>query len=91
MTRTPVLTLDSINQNVLHVHYAVRGECPALADELAQKLQDDPNAAQELGFSEVVYANIGNPQQLEQKPITYIRQVSNCEACQDLLADLIWG
>lgn len=85
MTRNPVLSLDSINQNVLHAHYAVRGECPTLADELAQRLQEDPkHAAEELGFDEIVYANIGNPQQLEQKPITYIRQVGASQrACYE--------
>lgn len=75
MTRLPVLTPDSINQNILNVQYAVRGEIASLADQLQQRLKEDPSAANELGFSDVVFASIGNPQALGQMPVTFLRQV----------------
>lgn len=37
-----------------------------------QQLKKDPS---KLNFDRVVFCNIGNPQQLNQKPITFFRQV----------------
>jgi alanine transaminase len=34
----------------------------------------DPARRDSLPFKEVIYCNIGNPQQLRQKPITFYRQ-----------------
>lgn len=38
---------------------------------IIQELQ----SGKDLGFERVVFCNIGNPQQLNQKPITFFRQV----------------
>lgn len=74
--RPKVLTLQSINQAVLDVQYAVRGELALKADQYVHALED-PAKAKGLPFDKVVTANIGNPQQkgLNQRPITYWRQV----------------
>jgi alanine transaminase len=67
-----VLTLTNINPNLVKAEYAVRGEIAVRAEQHRQQL-----AAKDadLPFDSVISANIGNPQQLDQKPITFFRQV----------------
>lgn len=60
-----------VNPKVLEAQYAVRGLIPTRADALKAKLA----AGESLPFKELVYCNIGNPQALKQKPLTYYRQV----------------
>ncbi|CAR26794.1 hypothetical protein ZYGR_0I00660 [Zygosaccharomyces rouxii] len=66
------LGLSEVNENVLKAKYAVRGAIPMLAAELNAKLKKDPHS---LPFDNIVSANIGNPQHLKQKPLTFYRQV----------------
>lgn len=72
------LNVRNINPNVLAAKYAVRGELAVKAEEYRVRLA---NAATSqdiqdiLPFDKVIFANIGNPQQLDQKPITFFRQV----------------
>lgn len=60
-----------INPRVLEAQYAVRGLIPQRADQLRAELE----AGKKLPFEELIYCNIGNPQALKQKPLTYYRQV----------------
>jgi aspartate/methionine/tyrosine aminotransferase len=57
------LQLKDLGKAVLETEYAVRGPIVARAQEL------------ERAGREIIYCNIGNPQALEQKPLTYLRQV----------------
>ncbi|KAL5343804.1 alanine aminotransferase [Aspergillus crustosus] len=66
------LTLDNINSNVKAAQYAVRGELAVKAEEYRVRLSQGDKS---LPFDSVIFANIGNPQQLDQKPITFFRQV----------------
>lgn len=66
------LTVQDLNENVLKAKYAVRGSIPMRAEELQQQLARDPSS---LPFDKIVNANIGNPQQLRQKPLSFYRQV----------------
>lgn len=66
------LNLDNINQHVREAKYAVRGELAVKAEELRVRLSQGDKS---LPFDSVIFANIGNPQQLDQKPITFFRQV----------------
>ncbi|KAL2208194.1 PLP-dependent transferase [Sarocladium strictum] len=66
------LTIDNINQNVVAAKYAVRGELAVKSEEYRAKISKGSN---DLPFDQVISANIGNPQQLDQKPITFFRQV----------------
>lgn len=66
------LDLDNINPHVREAKYAVRGELAVKAEELRVKLAQGDKS---LPFDSVIFANIGNPQQLDQKPITFFRQV----------------
>ncbi|KAI1504701.1 aminotransferase class I and II [Biscogniauxia marginata] len=69
MTR---LNLGNINPHVVEAKYAVRGELAVKSEEYRARLRRGDKS---LPFSEVISANIGNPQQLDQKPITFFRQV----------------
>ncbi|KAG5987426.1 hypothetical protein E4U54_005000 [Claviceps lovelessii] len=66
------LTRDNINQHVVRAEYAVRGELAVKSEEFRARLRKGDDS---LPFQQVISANIGNPQQLDQKPITFFRQV----------------
>jgi alanine transaminase len=66
------LTPDTINPHVVAAKYAVRGELAVKSEEYRAKLA---RGDADLPFDQVISANIGNPQQLDQKPITFFRQV----------------
>ena len=57
------IRLDTLGTAVLRTEYAVRGPIVARAQELEREGR------------EIIYCNIGNPQALEQRPLTYLRQV----------------
>lgn len=57
------IQLKDLGKAVLDTEYAVRGPIVARAQEL------------ERAGKEIIYCNIGNPQALEQKPLTYLRQI----------------
>jgi alanine transaminase len=69
------LTLDNINPHVKAAQYAVRGELAVRSEEYRAKL--NKGEGKDLPFDSVIAANIGNPQQLDQKPITFFRQVAS--------------
>ncbi|KAH3742688.1 alanine transaminase [Pelomyxa schiedti] len=76
-TATRALAVDNINPLVKNVRYAVRGKLVLAALELEKQIKEArgkglPNPHP---FNEIVYCNIGNPQQLNQPPITFFRQV----------------
>lgn len=80
----PQMTESSLNPFVVKAQYAVRGEVVQKADSLRQQLAKDPKS---LPFDKVVSCNIGNPQELGQKPITFFRQVLALCHCPQLLED----
>lgn len=69
----PKLGLCDLNQNIIDAEYAIRGAIPTRAEELEFQLSTTTDG--DLPFNNVVYASIGNPQQLDQKPLTFTRQV----------------
>ena len=76
MSSTPqlrCLTIDNINPHVKAARYAVRGELAVRAEAYRARLARQQDGS--LPFDKVISANIGNPQQLDQKPITFFRQV----------------
>eukprot|EP01080_Neovahlkampfia_damariscottae_P002449 gene2449-3159_t len=66
-----VLKKENLNPNVLEAQYAVRGTVVLKAIELQQKLK----SGEKLNFDEIIYCNIGNPQQVQQLPLSFPRQV----------------
>jgi alanine transaminase len=75
MSSTPArrLNYDNINPHVKAAQYAVRGELAVKSEEYRANLASADSAG--LPFKQIISANIGNPQQLDQKPITFFRQV----------------
>ncbi|EMC99750.1 hypothetical protein BAUCODRAFT_63743 [Baudoinia panamericana UAMH 10762] len=69
------LNVDNINQNVRKAQYAVRGELAIKSEQYRAQL--NKGEGKDLPFDSVISANIGNPQQLDQKPITFFRQVAS--------------
>jgi alanine transaminase len=69
------LNIDNINPHVKEARYAVRGELAVRSEEYRAKLAK--GEGKDLPFDTVIAANIGNPQQLDQKPITFFRQVAS--------------
>lgn len=58
------LSKETINPRVLNAEYAVRGEVLLRAQELDREKK-----------MKIVYCNIGNPQALGQKPLSFVRRV----------------
>ncbi len=58
-----MITTSQLNPNLLQTEYAVRGPIVLRAQELEKK------------GKKIIYCNIGNPQALKQKPLSYIRQI----------------
>ncbi|HNW42893.1 MAG TPA: aminotransferase class I/II-fold pyridoxal phosphate-dependent enzyme [Elusimicrobiales bacterium] len=58
-----MVKLNDVNPKLRKAHYAVRGKIVARANQL------------EAQGRKIIYCNIGNPQALKQKPITFVRQV----------------
>lgn len=71
------LSLATLNPKVTSAQYAVRGELVIKAMEYEKTIQTAREASRPSGlnFDRIIYCNIGNPQQLQQKPITFFRQV----------------
>jgi hypothetical protein len=93
-TVPPPLCTATLRQRVVAAEYAVRGEIVRRANAIEAELKaaaakagssgehgsSAPGSTTGYPFSKVVYCNIGNPQILGQRPITYFRQVlSLCE------------
>jgi len=70
-----VIGIKNISSRVLEAKYAVRGPIVRRAQELQKHGR------------EIVWCNIGNPQALKQKPLTYIRQTLSLVEYPDLLND----
>ncbi|KAG2184164.1 hypothetical protein INT44_009179 [Umbelopsis vinacea] len=79
--RRKTIRLDNMNAHIKNVEYAVRGELAIKAEALRDQL----NKTNSLPFKTIVNCNIGNPQQLQQKPITFFRQVASLCDNPDLL------
>ena len=68
-----MIKLHNVNPKLLEAHYAVRGKIVARAQEL------------EAQGRKIIYCNIGNPQALKQKPLTFVRQVLSLVEYPDLI------
>ncbi len=72
-----MITVDQLNPRLRAAEYAVRGPIVQRAQEL------------ELQGRRIIYCNIGNPQALKQKPLTYLRQVISLLEYPDLMSDAL--
>jgi len=72
------LQVSDLPKGVLDSEYAVRGEIVLRASEISKILAADPDKKGEgkkFPYDKLVPSNIGNPQAVGQKPLTYHRQV----------------
>lgn len=72
----------TINPQVIAAKYAVRGALAQRAEQIRVELENDPKSHK---FAKVTSLNIGNPQQLDQKPLTFVRQVLSLVQYPELL------
>nr|PIL96257.1 putative aminotransferase [Toxoplasma gondii COUG] len=75
LSRQPTLSMCSLPERVVECKYAVRGVTVRRALELQEQLTKSPNC---LNFKKLIFANIGDPQALGQRPISFYRQVMAC-------------
>jgi aspartate/methionine/tyrosine aminotransferase len=68
-----MITIKDVNPNLIEAQYAVRGKIVIRAQELEEQGQ------------KIIYCNIGNPQALKQKPLTFIRQVLSLLEYPDMI------
>lgn len=80
-TSTPImgnrrkrLTIDTISDNLKKMDYAVRGRIAIEADKIADELRRNEGGNKH-PFDHIIYTNIGNPHAVQQKAITWPRQV----------------
>lgn len=87
-TFTPAepLNVHDLNELTVKAQYAVRGKIPIIADGLSELIRKSPTS-HGLPFNKIVNANIGNPQQLDQKPLTWYRQVLSILQYPELLSE----
>lgn len=73
-----------VNPTLARMEYAVRGELVLRAEALSRRLAKEGKES-DLPFSRITYCNIGNPQSVGQKPITFVRQALAAVVCPNLL------
>ena len=61
-----------MSPHLREMEYAVRGKVVIAADKIADELE---KGSDKYPFDHIVYTNIGNPQSVGQKPLTWPRQV----------------
>lgn len=71
----------TVNPAVVASEYAVRGAITSRAAEIEEDLAKGGSS---YNFKGVLYCNIGNPQALEQKPVSYGRRLLACCECQEV-------
>ncbi|KAJ3441412.1 hypothetical protein M0812_13423 [Anaeramoeba flamelloides] len=72
LSRPLQMTVDTLNPKVLKTKYAVRGTVVIRSMEIEEEIRKNPNS---YPFDKITSCNIGNPQVLKQKPITFFRDV----------------
>ncbi|KAL0208626.1 hypothetical protein P9112_011213 [Eukaryota sp. TZLM1-RC] len=77
-----IKSTKDINPCVVQAQYAVRGAVPIRATEIEADLR---NKKGNHPFENIVYCNIGNPQALQQPPLTFPRQVLTLVMMPDLI------
>ncbi|KAM3257578.1 hypothetical protein ACQJBY_049719 [Aegilops geniculata] len=70
--KTASITAETINPKVKIFDYEPCGEIARHAERLEQEMEKSPGSRP---FPEITYCNLGNPQALGQRPITFFREV----------------
>jgi alanine transaminase len=78
------LEVASMNPNLRDLEYAVRGAIPDRAAEIDAIIKANPDG-HGFPFNKTIQCNIGNPQALGQKPLSFNRQVLSLVSNPELL------
>ncbi|CAM0951484.1 unnamed protein product [Alopecurus aequalis] len=70
--KTASITAETINPRVKAFNYEPCGEIARHAERLQEELNKNPGSRP---FQEIIYCNLGNPQALGQRPISFFREV----------------
>jgi len=73
-----------MNQAVVTMQYDVRGLVPSVAEGISKELKEGNKVR---SYDKVLFCNIGNPQSVGQKPISFFREVIALTDCPWLLDD----
>ena len=73
-----------VNSKLVDAEYAVRGPLLLRCDEITAELKKNPDA---FPFDRTIPCNIGNPQAMLQKPITFYRELTALISCPSLLTN----
>ena len=65
------LDINNINQNLVKSENAIQGELSLIGEQMQKEIDEGKRH----DFDKIVFCNIGNPQAVGQKPITFYRQV----------------
>lgn len=84
-SRRAQVTRDTLNPLLLKADYAVRGSIVIRAMELEKAIQT--GEGEKPPFEKIIFCNIGNPQSLKQKPLSFHRQVLSLLDNPDMLED----
>jgi len=76
-----LLNVENINQNIRRLEYAVRGPLVIRAGQI----QNELNNGSKKPFQSLIKANIGDCHAMNQKPLTFFRQVLACATDSELL------
>jgi predicted PurR-regulated permease PerM len=75
------LDINNINQNLVKSENAIQGELSLIGEQMQKEIDEGKRQ----DFDKIVFSNIGNPQAVGQKPITFYRQVLSLLEHPDLL------
>jgi alanine transaminase len=77
MSKMRRLSVKDINKSVVAAQYAVRGPLVIRSQKYNEQLNKAAadGVAADLPFNQVINCNIGNPQQLKQAPVSFVRDV----------------
>ncbi|KAK8810661.1 hypothetical protein WA158_007236 [Blastocystis sp. Blastoise] len=75
------ITVNNINQKIRNSEYAVRGEVVIRAGEIENEMK----AGKKFPFDKLLYCNVGNPQSMKQRPMTFLREVLALTSYPDLM------
>eukprot|EP00184_Porphyridium_aerugineum_P003642 CAMPEP_0184695822 /NCGR_PEP_ID=MMETSP0313-20130426/3333_1 /TAXON_ID=2792 /ORGANISM="Porphyridium aerugineum, Strain SAG 1380-2" /LENGTH=536 /DNA_ID=CAMNT_0027154347 /DNA_START=246 /DNA_END=1856 /DNA_ORIENTATION=+ len=81
MSRGELLSIETMNQRIKAMDYAVRGKIVQQAEQHVEALK----RGEARPFTEVIFANIGNPQAIGQPYLLYMRQVLALVTCPWIL------
>lgn len=72
---------ETVKPSLVEAEYAVRGAITVRAAQIESELKAGTHS---YNFNKVLYCNIGNPQALDQKPISFFRRLIACCECPEV-------